>query len=77
MEKACSLSSKTFSNFINNQAEKFRIYTEQQVATFTSQKSRITMQNIHGDDKPEEYGIEKSTKTSIYSITRAKIYATT
>lgn len=42
VEKACSLSSQTLCNFINNQAEKFRIYTEQQVATFTSQQRNST-----------------------------------
>lgn len=42
VEKACSLSSQTLNNFLNNRAAKFRIYTEQQVAAFTDQQRNST-----------------------------------
>ncbi|GMQ55828.1 hypothetical protein AN1V17_02200 [Vallitalea sediminicola] len=42
VEKACSLSTKTLHNFLNNRAKKFRIYTEEQFKDFDNQQKNST-----------------------------------
>ena len=42
VEKACSKSESTTTRFLNNKAEKFRIYTKQQVDSFTEQQIAST-----------------------------------
>lgn len=45
VEYSCNISAITLNNFINNPAEKFRIYTEQAVNSFTPQQHKSTRIN--------------------------------
>ena len=42
VEKACSVSDITLKNFLENKAEKFRIFTAEEVASFTTSKRKST-----------------------------------
>ena len=57
VEEACNMSETTFNNFLNNKAEKFRVYSADQVKGFTSSKRKSTrivdnksLIQVHGAD---------------------------